>query len=270
MLIKPLASCLLLVFFATPAFADDAYDDEPAGPVEAPAPTDGIEEGEEVGESLSAGGLEAPEAMPESGDQRSEIERELDEAEEKDAGRGLEFAWLSGEAGYLGLYSIKGGNLLGSGDALRGSAPVFGVGAGLRVLYFTLGARFRHSRFSSFRHWSLLAEAGVRVPLGMWEPYATLGGGFSRTPGLEEGASGAVSGGEVPVLRGFDLRFGGGLDAYLSDSFSVGVAVHSEFLFLRRAEAPELCVSGASCAFNERGTGVSGGLSMVALVGLHF
>lgn len=252
-----------------PSFASDVYEDEQGGIDERPSETGGVEK-EESEESLSAGGLEAPDALPEGQDQRSDIERELDEAEEKDAGRGLEFAWLSGEFGYETLYSIKAGTLFGDGNGLSGSGFVLGAGAGLRVLYFTLGARFRHSWLSDFQSWSLVGEAGLRVPLGMWEPYATLAGGLSRVPGLSVPASGEIAGGELGVLRGFDLRLGGGVDIYLSDSFSVGAAIHSDFLFLRRKAAPELCVSGETCALSERGTGISGGLSGTVLVGLHF
>ena len=235
--------CSLLI--SSGAAADDAYDDE----AQQKRPDDagfGDDAKPSQEEGLETGGLAAPDALGESGDSRKEIEKELEESDRKDSGRGLEFVWLSGDLGFqtIGLTTFGDAGLVpGAGDA-GGSGFTYGGGLGVRVLYFTLGARFRNADFSAFHHWSLLAEAALRVPLGKLEPYMLLGcgyAGFSRLSGADG-------------TGGVDLRLGGGLDYYLSDSFSVGAQVGGDVLFLS----------------NSLGTGTGAGFSSAALLGLHF
>jgi hypothetical protein len=236
-----------LFFRAVPSAAsDDAYDEE-----DAPDPVDHDEDDEEDGEDmsdqgLSAGGMDAPNALGETGDQRSQIEKELDESEERDSGRGLEFFWLTADVGFqaLSLNALADGGLVASGESSGASGLALGAGAGVRLLYFSLGARFRYGLTSEFTPWSLLGEAALRVPLGKLEPYALLGAGYTAVDGLK--GAGAVG--------GVDLRIGGGLDYYLSDSFSVGAQASFDLLFL----------SGTT------GSATGVGASPLVLLGLHF
>jgi hypothetical protein len=226
--------------------ASDAYDDDQDDQrPEDDWDHDEEEEGEST-DSLKSGGLVAPGALPESGDDRSEIEKDLDESDEKDAGRGLEFVWLGAEIGFqtMGLATFGNRGLVAEGASSGGSGLVYGGAAGLRLLYFTLGARFRRASFHLYSPWSLLGEAGLRIPLGQFEPYGTVSGGYI-------GISDVVS--EQPI-GGVDLRLGGGFDYYFSDSFSVGSAVGADLLFLS--------AGGASST--------GGGVTATALVGLHF
>jgi hypothetical protein len=204
------------------------------------------EDEEESDGPLESGGLAAPGSLPEGGDQRTDIERELDESESKDAGRGLEFFWISAEIGFqtLGLTTFSNGGLVPEGATASGSGLEYGGALGLRVLYFTLGARFRRATFQDFSPWSVVAEGGLRVPLGRFEPYGTLSGGYAGITGADGGGS----------IGGVDLRLGAGLDLYLSDSFSVGTCATGDLLFLSS--------DGVS------GTGA--GLTTSLQLGLHF
>ncbi len=49
--------------------------------------------------------------------------------------------------------------------------PAVGVGAGVRILFLTIGPRFRYGVFQDWDLWSLDAEAGLRIPLGSVEPW---------------------------------------------------------------------------------------------------
>lgn len=237
---------LSLIFTSRFCFADDAYDDED----EQQRPEDDFEETdsgeEESTDSLKSGGLEAPGSLPETGDGRTDIEKELDKSDEKDAGRGLNFFWLNAELGFLtmGLSTLGNQGLVAEGAAASGSGFVYGGALGFRLLYFTLGARFRRATLDVFTPWSLVGEAGLRVPIGRLEPYATLSAGYV-------GISDSVS---VTPIGGADVRLGAGLDFYFSDSFSVGVATSGELLFLSGG--------GASST--------GGGFATTALIGLHY
>lgn len=230
---------------AAPALADDAYDDEEDERLSPPSTED--EAGERIDdEGLSIGGMRAPDALGETGDQRSDIEKELEESDERDSGRGLQFVWLSADVGFqtLSLTALHDGGLFAEGEPSGGSGLAFGGGAGARLLYFTLGARFRYATFSDFAPWSLLGEAALRIPIGKLEPYGLIGVGYTSVGGLTaaEGVAGA------------DVRLGGGLDYFLSDSFSVGIQASGDLVFL----------SGSS------GTATGAGFTGLATLGLHF
>lgn len=245
----PLSSVLLLaslVYSSPLEAADDAYDDDAED--RGPRPRDDEEDdtGEMTDSGLQTGGMNAPNALGETGDQRSDIEKELEKSDRKDSGRGLQYFWLSADIGFqaLSLNALNDGGLLAAGEPSGASGLVFGGAAGARVLYFSLGARFQYGNFSEFTPWSLLGEAALRVPLGKFEPYGLVGIGYAQVSGL----------GDVGRVDGVDVRLGGGLDYYLSDSFSVGAQVSGDVLFL----------SGAT------GTATGIGASGLALLSLHF
>ena len=247
----------------TPALAGDAYDDDQRA-IEPELEDPDTEESERADESLRAGGLEAPEAMPEVEDSRSEIEKNLEKADEKDSGRGLEFVWLNGEIGFqlLSLTSLSNNNLVPDRDSTFSSSLELGAGAGIRVLYFTMGARFRYAPGADYNLWSLLGEAGLHIPLGSFEPHVVLGLGYSGVTAFETGS------GDLDPFGGVALRLGGGLEYYLSDSFSVGARMTGEMLFLKRPAARDSFCD--SCGYLKEGSGVGTGLQTSLLVGLHF
>ena len=228
---------------ADDAYDDDAYDDDED--VRSPRDHDEDDEAEGMEDGgLSAGGMKAPKALGETGDTRSKIEKELEESDERDSGRGLQYFWLSADIGFqaISLNAFRDGGLLATGEPSGASGLAFGAGAGARLLYFSLGARFQYGNFSEFTPWSLLGEGALRVPLGKFEPYGLIGVGYMKVSGL----SGSVG--------GADVRLGAGLDYYLSDSFSVGAQASGDLLFL----------SGPS------GTATGGGAVGMVQLGLHF
>lgn len=244
--------------------ASDAYDDDAL-------PFDHRHHGEDASaptfDRLSAGGLDAPDAMPEPEDQRSEIEKELDEADRQDSGRGLAFAWVDGTFGYQ-LIAPTGFSNQGLTDTSLGprSALVLGGGAGIRLLYFSLGGRFRYIPTSDYSFWTLGAEIAFRVPVGSFEPYAQVGLGYAHLGGLK-----SQTGERIRQVRGLDVRVAGGLDYYLSQTFSVGVQVGFDFVSLHRAKQDaSVCGSVSPCMFDERGQSAGFALSPSLVLGLHF
>ena len=125
-----------------------------------------------------------------------------------------------------------------------GVGPSVGVGAGVRLLFVTLGVRGRVASFedTSPAHdvhgWtmsSLDGEIGFRAPLGRVEPYITLAAGYTTLGGLGSAVRGLSSGIDV---NGFDTRVGLGFDYYLSRHVSLGATGTAELLALTRPGVP--------------------------------
>jgi hypothetical protein len=165
--------------------------------------------------ALEAGGLAPP--APGTGPTSSPApkagatEDQLQRADEEDAGRGLEFAFIAIEGGgaYVGL---KDSDELGSG-------PLFGAQIGARLLYFTGGPRFRFVKLSDRSLWTLNLDMGLRIPLGRLEPHVMLGGGYARVSSVQADAA----------HSGFDVRLGAGVDYYVTNAFSIGGALSAEY-----------------------------------------
>jgi hypothetical protein len=234
------------------------------------------------GTNLEAGGLKPP--APVDADANppppSQPEAQLDRAKKEDSGRGLEFVWLNAEVGaeYLGVETFKANRLVDS--QLVGSkqaGPMFGAGAGIRLLVFTLGARFRLGSFSDWQVWTLNGEAGLRIPLGRIEPYFTFGGGYASLGAFDSSQLSLKSAGVK--ANGFDVRGGFGLDVYLTNTFSVGGNLTGELLFLRRSAnsqvtaasgMPSQAQTDSAAIYAQDGSGVGAGATLSAVLGLHF
>jgi hypothetical protein len=219
------------------------------------------------GTDLSSGGLAPPPAVEsqksaEQPQSAAGTEQDLSRAEQEDSGRGLEFVWLAGEVGvgHFGLGALDSGELgLANVDESKQTGLVAGAGLGVRLIYFTLGARFRYAPFPDWTLWTLGAEGGLHVPLGALEPYFTLGLGYASVkPG--EGTLDA---------KGFDGRLGAGVDYYLTNMFSAGVNLTGDLLVLSGSGVPEVTGDGG-VGPGENGSSVGAGVTLTAVMGLHF
>lgn len=227
--------------------------------------------------NLEAGGLRPPDAVdpnqqtpPNAPEQTPE--RELEEADKQDSGRGLEWIWLNAEVGveHLGLQTFKASELVDA-ELVKTTQTglTYGAGIGVRLLVFTVGARFRLGSFDQWQLWTLNAEGGLRIPIGSLEPYFTLGAGYASLGSFSTDAP-ASSKADV---KGFNARLGFGLDYYLSNTFSVGGNLTGDLLVLSRA-----AVAGASAStmgneatvYAKDGSGIGAGATFTAVVGLHF
>lgn len=226
--------------------------------------------------SLEAGGLRPPGALQEEQAGPTEVEQDLARADEEDSGRGLQFVWLNAEVGYqyVDLGALSGSGLLPSPEAVDAlaldptqSGLSFGGGAGVRLLYFTFGARFRYGAFSQFDLWSLLGEAGFRIPYGNFEPYVNVGAGYVTLTSIDAARQEATAGAGSLQIRGVDVRMALGFDYHLSDTFSVGPQLGADLLLLSRPG-----VAGAPGGAVYAADGSSVGLSLQAslVLGLHF
>jgi hypothetical protein len=238
---------------------------------------------QQQGQGLEAGGLAPPTGSTGTSDPygaSTPTEQELERAEREDAGRGLEFFWINGEIGFehLGLQTFKANNLVDAAvvDTTQ-TGLLFGGGLGVRLVFLTLGARFRLGTFSEWQLWTLNGELGIRIPLGSLEPYFTLGAGYASIGAFDTANVGADLNSAGVDITGFDIRGGFGIDYYLSDAFSLGANLTGDLLFLTRPGVDPTKFQGtatggqaAAQVYAADGSSIGSGVTLTAVVGLHF
>jgi hypothetical protein len=227
--------------------------------------------------NLESGGLRPPEAVdtaqptPTDGTQPS-TEQQLEAADREDSGRGLEWFWLNAEVGaqHLGLQTFKSDKLVDSSLVkTTQTGLVYGAGLGVRLLVFTVGARFRMGTFSDWQLWTLGAEGGFRIPIGKLEPYVTVGAGYASLGSFDSSAPASSK----ASAKGINARIGAGLDYYLSNTFSVGGNLSGDVLFLSRSKvsgAENSTVGDEANVYTQDGSSIGAGATLTAVVGLHF
>jgi hypothetical protein len=225
---------------------------------------------------LEAGGLRPPSAVPSPAPAASESEtvERLERSEREDAGRGLEFLWVDVEGGYeyIALQGFRANALL-DGDAVKdsGSGFALGVGAGVRLIFLTLGGRFRIARLSAWSLYTLDAELGLHMPLGALEPSFTFAVGYATlgTPS-SDGVAGFDA--EAVDVSGANARLGANLDYYVNPLLSFGARASFEALALWRAgaEQPTAVPSETAAPYGRDGDGIGFGMTLSGAVGLHF
>jgi hypothetical protein len=199
--------------------------------------------------------------------------------------RGLEWFWANAEAGVetanLTTFNTNLDTLTAGLTPTSGVGPAVGVGAGVRLLFITIGPRGRlgnmHGDAGDWQLWTLDAEVGVRVPLRRFEPYFTLAGGYATIGSFRTAVSGLGSGFDI---SGGNLRAGVGLDVYVTRIFSINAALTGEALILARqgvslrdlAEAKRLgTIDDARARVLEvSGSSVGAALTFTVGVGVHF
>jgi hypothetical protein len=231
---------------------------------------------------LNAGGLAPPPKVEgqgasggaDGGPTPQGTDATLAEADREDSGRGLEFVWLNGELGvqHLGLETFSGNDLLGADVPKRKfTSLIAGAGLGARIVFLTVGARFRYGHAKDFKHFTVGLEGAVHWPFGALEPYGGLGVGYARVLKLERIAldpqrSDSAYSSSQPIA-GLDARLFGGVDYYLTNMFSVGANLSGDVLFLFRSSD---AAAPASSPYARSGKSIGAGVTATAVGGLHF
>lgn len=260
-----LASPLALAQSAPPP-ANDPYGNSVAGP------------------GLSAGGLAPPgsgtsgSSNYDPGQSPSTVDT-LEQADKRDSGRGLEFIWARGEVGYqtLSLNTFHANDLVDAATVQTSqNGPMFGVAAGVRLIFLTLGGHFRYGDFSAWQLWTLDAEAGLHFPIGKLEPYFSFAAGYASVGSLNSLSN--VQGAGVDI-HGWNARMGFGVDYYFNHYLSVGALLTGDALYLKRksqtlAIPPELAsdprAAQAQRVYANDGSSWGGAGTLSLVVGFHF
>ena len=238
----------------------------------------GAPPGQQPNNGMNAGGLAPPSSQPGYQDPNAPstpTERELEKADREDSGRGLEFFYFNAEIGgqHLGLQTFQSKNLVDAGTVeTTQTGLVYGAGLGLRLIFITIGPRFRLANFDKYDIWTLNAELGIHIPLGSVEPYFTLGGGYASMGSFGQKNVGAGLNSEDVDITGYNIRGGFGIDIYLSDTFSLGGNLTGEMLALTRPGVDRSKLSAASqdSVYAADGSSIGAAAALTAVAGLHF
>jgi len=224
---------------------------------------------------MQSGGLAPP--PPGSGPtpppppQPSMTQRQLEQSQDQDSGRGLEFVYFQLDGGFelAGLTAIhQSGSLLPSASKSSAAGPLFGVASGMRLLYFTVGPSFRFAHTSDWDLWTLNLDFGWHIPLGKLEPYGMIGGGYAK---LGHSADNVLGSDRGVSVAGFDVRLGGGFDYYVSNVFSVGAMVNMELVRLGRSGiALNATDTPAAVVFGSDASSLGLTVTGAAVMGFHF
>lgn len=206
----------------------------------------------------------------------------LDSAEKKDSGRGFELFYVNGHVGgsYINMQGFSGESL--GLEKSSAGGPSFGLGAGLRLVVFTIGPRARYHALSSFNMWQLGGELGFKIPVSAVDIFVGAHGGYAFVGRLGDATvatqPGVPSAADAVRVRGFNAGLDFAVDYYITSLFSVGAGIEWDFLYLKRPPAPlpagitpeQAALIQADPLYAKSGTsaglGVGGGLRL----GLHF
>ncbi len=212
--------------------------------------------------------------------------QQLDDAEKKDSGRNFEIAYLNAEVGgsYINMEQFSSSQL----QLVKSSSggPMFGIGAGVRLLIFTLGARARLHQLSAFSLWNLNGELGLHIPIQKLDLNVGLHGGYAFVGSLSD-ASVASPDPNTPSpagdtsIHGFNAGMSAGFDYYLSSLFSLGLEGGGDFLFLKRPPvslpasvtllpADQQAKIKSDPLYAKSGDAAGFGISVAIHAGLHF
>jgi hypothetical protein len=235
------------------------------------------------GSGMSSGGLAPPSGSTGNSTPGAvQTEAELERAEREDSGRGLEFFYINAEVGgqHLGLQTFKANDLVDAGVVKTSQTGLMvGAGLGLRLVFITLGPRFRIGMFDQWQLWTLNGELGIRIPLGDVEPYFTFGGGYASVGAFDSGNLGGALNSDDVDITGYNIRGGFGIDLYLSSAFSIGANLTGEMLVLTRPGVDPSKLQGSTSGgtgaaaaevYAADGSSIGAAVTLSGVAGLHF
>jgi hypothetical protein len=140
-----------------------------------------------------------------------------------------------------------------------GVGPTANVGAGIRLVFLTLGVRGHVASFEdnsptrtvgAWQIWALDGELGLRAPLGRLEPHGSLAAGYASFGGFGSAIHGLSKGLDV---HGVDGRLEGGIDYWVTHTVSVGADLSGGLLAIVRPgiSARDLATPQAVGTINE-------------------
>jgi hypothetical protein len=191
----------------------------------------------------------------------------------EEGGPGLEWVYLNADVGaaYTNLVSLRSSNLQLVDTTSWGAA--FGMGAGVRLAFFSVGVRVRDLQMSSFNMWETDLEAAFHFRV--WRIDGAIGarGGYAFLGQLSASSFTSTSPSNVDA-HGWNVGPTIDLDFYVSKLLSLGIDANGEFLFLER---PPVALPGGEAVspafaglYKDSGSSAGVGLLAMSHVGVHF
>lgn len=214
--------------------------------------------------------------------QQQQTTQKLDEAEREDSKRNFELFWVDAHLGgsYINMAQLSDSDLRVEKASSLG--PAFSLGAGLRFVVLTLGARARYNALAAFNMWQLNGEVGLKLPISTVDLLFGLHGGYSFVGSLGQAAvatnTNTPDASDSVKIRGFNAGLDVAVDYYVSPMFSVGVGGIADFLFLNRPPvdkpagltAEQQAAIDADPLYQKSGTSAGFQAGLFLRLGLHF
>jgi hypothetical protein len=248
------------LFFAARAFAQQPAD-APAAPVGPAAPMPAAEAAPAA--NAPAVVVARPETLESANDRQN-------------GGQGLEWVYLNADTGvaFTNMASLRSSNWELQDTSSAG--PAFGVAAGVRLLFLSLGLRARDLQLSSFNMWEVNAEAAFHMRIWRIDPYFGVRGGYAIVGALSSQALQTSTGSAASdvTVHGWNVGPMLGLDVYFSKLISVGADANVEVLFLKRPALPlqpgQTVAPQYQGLYADSGSSVGAGIVGTAHLGVHF
>jgi len=184
--------------------------------------------------------------------------------------KGPDFIFVEGETGaeYVGLetLSVKR-DVLPTASRRTDVGPFVGAMAGVKLVFLSVGPHFRFGHFQDWDIWTLDLDVGFHAPLGSFEPFLRLAGGYAQLTRAFDRLQDSSN----LSAHGYHLSLAVGADYFVTHNLTLGGRVSGDLLALHRAGVnlnsqdglvnDYLKYDGASA-----GLGLTGGLAL----GLHF
>jgi hypothetical protein len=216
---------------------------------------------------VARAGAEAPPDRSTTGGASPPVRREAATNEESpESEHKLDFLYFKAETGaeYVGLQTLSVKRDVVPFTARRDdTGPFGGAAAGIKLLFLSLGPHFRMSHFRDWDLWTLNLDVAWLAPLGKFEPYVALSGGYARLGRAFD----SMSAGQNVRVTGYDLRFVLGGDYFVARNLSLGAGLSGEVLGMHR---PGVDLNSQDGLINDlyKFDGASAGLGLTAALGL--
>lgn len=164
------------------------------------------------------------------------------EKKDEEPSRLSELFWVNGELGasYANMRTFSVENL-GITNA-DGAGLMAGIGAGLRLVFVSLGARLRWHRITDFALVQANGELLFKIPVSKVDIIIGLHGGYSGvgslgdlfssgTPAAADALASSVS------IKGWNAGLDLGFDYFINNYFSLGLGITGDFLYLQRPKS---------------------------------
>jgi hypothetical protein len=207
----------------------------------------------------------------------------VDKVEKKDAtreledgGLGLEWVYLNADVGaaYTDLISLKSSNWQLQDNSASG--PAFGLAAGVRLVFLSVGIRVRDLQLSSFNLWETDAEAALHFRIWRFDGYIGARGGWAFMGSFSADSLRTSTGSTASnvTVHGWNVGPTAGLDFYITKRISVGVDGNLEVLFLERPPIPlqsgQMVAPQYEALYQDSGSSVGAGFIAMSHLGVHF
>ncbi len=194
---------------------------------------------------------------------------------EEDEGPGLKWVWLVPDLGfsYINMKSFSETNLAVVDSEKSGFMA--GAGAGIRLVFLTLGLRARHHFAMSM--WQVMGDVGLHFKFGRVDPYLAIRGGYDSVGSFDQAVGNATGSAKVEV-NGFNVGAGLGLDYFVTNAVTLGVEGSGDFLFLTRPLPPlptgltaqQQAAIKANPLYQNAGSSIGFGGVVAGRLGFHF